>query len=101
MSRYNLVAKEPTHIITVGWDNPLQTYFLQVEDRTKEEDEAMVCWLGGVPDEITSIDELKEAIEPYGVLPEFVVQRLLQDHEERTQPSRLQKWAAQQLKEMK
>ena len=37
MSRHLLTPKDEKHTVVVGWDNPMQTYFLHVIDKEKED----------------------------------------------------------------
>src|SRR5215472_4662653 len=50
------IATSPYTVI-VGWDNPLQTYFAQVIDPSKSEEEELVCLIGA-SDELTTVDSL-------------------------------------------
>jgi hypothetical protein len=72
MSRHILTAKDPALRVVVGWDPPLATFFLQVEDLRKEDDEdedPMVAWLGFEPDEIPTVEALAEKLAPWAEIP--------------------------------
>ena len=61
MSRYYL-SKRPLEVI-VGWDNPLRTYFLQIIDPKKNEEEEVILWLGLPSSKLPTIADLERAIE--------------------------------------
>ena len=104
MSRhtYKGFGKEGRWEITVGWDNPLETFFAQVWDMSADDDEA-VDDLRGVEDscelfvgtsrsEIETIEALVSIVEPYGEVPDDVIDMLSDDHAKRRPPSLLQRW---------
>ena len=66
MSQYK-IATNPLTVI-VGWDNPLKTYFAQVIDQSKPEEEEMICSFGAT-EELTKVKSLIGAISPYAVIP--------------------------------
>jgi len=39
MNRHEIPAKNPVHQVFVGWDHPLLTFFVQVYDRIKLDDD--------------------------------------------------------------
>lgn len=85
MSRYELPPKDPAHKVIVGWDHPLLTYFVQVIDRKKEdddEDEKFVLWLGCSPREIYEVDHLARAVGRYAVLTTEMRTTLYDDKDE-------------------
>ena len=64
MSRHEVTAKDPSHCVTVGWDNPMQTFFAQVERQR----DPILLWLGtGHAQHITPYD-LVPLLEPYALL---------------------------------
>lgn len=68
MSRHEIPA---VHKIVVGWDHPLQTFFVQVIDRAREdagEDEKFVLWSGCTFREIYEVDQLARIVSRYGKL---------------------------------
>lgn len=66
MSRHELPAKRPGFIVVVGWDNPMMTYFAQVEDETAgEDDDPVVLWLGGSHREVLRPEDLVAQLAPY------------------------------------
>lgn len=48
MSQHVVVQEEKKFVF--GWDQPLQSFFLQVHDSTRSEDEQIVTWLGVTKD---------------------------------------------------
>lgn len=71
MSRHEIPARNPTHKIIVGWDPPLQTFFMQVIDRLSEEageDDKFVNWLGTDLREIYEVDQLRQRLQRYADL---------------------------------
>jgi len=71
MSRHEITARDPAHKVIVGWDHPLQIYFLQVIDRRKEEagdDDKFVLWAGTGLREIYEIDQLARKASRYAEL---------------------------------
>lgn len=67
-SRHEIPSKQDGHVVTVGWDNPLQTFFAQVENQRAPEPESMVLWLGGQPREHTAPETMVAALRPYAEL---------------------------------
>ena len=71
MSRHEISARDPNHKIVVGWDHPLQTFFVQVIDRRLEEDDEedkFVLWRGCRMREIYEVDQLARLVNRYGEL---------------------------------
>ncbi len=86
MSRYLLEAADSNHKVVVGWDNQLQTYFVQVLDADCECDEPPVLWAGCCRGEIPSVDALVDLVRPYAVIPQDTRTQLQQDYEMRRPP---------------
>lgn len=82
MSRYAMQDSQGRDAI-VGWDPPLQTFFLQGEFLGEDgrEREVPGIWIGGLPAEIPTIDALIARVQSeLGVaLPKFLENQLLQD----------------------
>ena len=59
--------RNPNHEILVGWDPPLNTYFVHVIDTTKEEDDKKrdILWIGTSPGEIHDVVKIANAVRPY------------------------------------
>jgi hypothetical protein len=46
VSRHVVINKQATKKWVFGWDQPLQSFYLQVHDLTLSEDDQIVIWLG-------------------------------------------------------
>lgn len=85
MSRHELPADSivsPEHNVTVGWDNPLQTFFAVVTNRETSEaddDEGLVAWLGTNYGEIRTVTDLTERLAPHARIDLPVAERLQQE----------------------
>jgi len=65
MSRYEYLPRHwPDHMsFAVGWDPALDTYFVQVMDHAKgEDDNCVIAWLGAMPPHYADIDQLMQAL---------------------------------------
>lgn len=85
MSRHEIPARDPAHKIIVGWDHPLQTFFMQVIDRKKEaagKDEKFVAWKGMVLREIYEVDDLRRRLSRYAELTQDTGATLYGDKDE-------------------
>jgi hypothetical protein len=84
--------------VTVGWDNPLATFFAQVFDPSIEEDaEACLLWIGTAPEAIPTVAALQAQLADWATLPADIVDRLRRDQQAATPPTPLQQWAHQLL----
>lgn len=91
MSRH-YISTAPDEIV-VGWDPPLQTYFLQISGPAKsEEEDELVLWLGASPGELPTVESLAAALAPYAPLPKELAWKLEEDKAESPLPSELQKF---------
>lgn len=88
MSRH-YVSRNPLEIV-VGWDSPLQTFFLQISDPTRDEGNEFVLWLGTYPGELPTIESLAAALAPYAALTEELAQQLAAEKAGSAKPSPLQ-----------
>jgi len=77
MSRYKLPADGLD--IVVGWDPPLSTFFVQVWDLHKPEDDNEVLWVGYTPGEIRDVDQVVKAVAPWVRVPDSVQRSLYAD----------------------
>jgi hypothetical protein len=85
MSRHEIPARNPAHKIIVGWDHPLQTFFMQVIDRKKEaagRDDKFVAWRGCEPREIYHVEDLRRYLRPYAELSPAMGATLYGDKDE-------------------
>jgi hypothetical protein len=83
------IAEKPNEIV-VGWDPPLQTFFLQILDPEKDEEEEIVLWLGARHGELQKVDDLAAALAPYASLTPELAQQLEAEKAGSTMPSPLQ-----------
>lgn len=82
MSRHQIAGLNPRHTVFVGWDPPLRSYFGQVYDPTKAEDENPVLWVGADrPQQLRAIHDLAEAMSGFAELDAPTIRRLFQDRE--------------------
>ncbi|WKA31625.1 hypothetical protein [Bradyrhizobium roseum] len=72
MSRHEIEAFDPLNKVIVGWDPPLQTFFVQVIVRKAEEagddDEKLVLWEGCSMREIQDVDDLGDILRHHAEL---------------------------------
>jgi hypothetical protein len=98
MSRYSIPAQHPALTVTVGWDNPLATFFAHVFDPSIEEDaDACLLWIGTAPEAISTVAALQAQLAGWATIPADIVARLLRDQHAATPPTPLQRWAHQLL----
>ena len=98
MSRYRIPAQDPGLTASVGWDNPLTTFFAQVFDPSIEEDaEACLLWIGTAPEAIPTVAALQAQLVGWATIPDDIVARLRRDQHAATPPTPLQRWAHQLL----
>lgn len=82
MSRHVIPARDPNLIIVVGWDNPLQSFFAQVErpeDPEEDDDDPILLWVGATPREVITVEDLTRHLAPYAALPPEVAAQLRQE----------------------
>lgn len=79
MSRHDIPARDSKYTVVVGWDRPMRTFFAHVKDPSLDEDEEMVLWIGGLFDEVKTVEGLAEAIKAYADLPEKMATTLWHD----------------------
>lgn len=67
MSQHKVVQEEKEFVF--GWDQALQSYYLQVHDKTRDEDEQIIVWLGADKDtQMYEIQDLVTAARKHGLL---------------------------------
>jgi len=77
MSRRHVAARTPGLTVTVGWDNPLATFFAQI---TRQQDpdhtrDPVVFWIGGIAGEVRRAEDLVVPLAPYADLtPDDIAQ---------------------------
>jgi hypothetical protein len=104
MSRH-VVKQTDDVLVVVGWDPPLQTFFLQVFDEKEEnENKAMKLWLGASRSgEIPALEDLEAHLGAYSditggaVLSDEVREKLVNDQNHTTTPSPLQRMMIDRL----
>jgi hypothetical protein len=84
MSRHEIPARDPDkHQVTVGWDHPLQTYFVQVYLVTEpDDDKKLFHWRGTNLRELYEIDDLRRALGRYAELTAQMGSTLYGDKDE-------------------
>jgi hypothetical protein len=97
MSRH-CIATEPFEIV-VGWDTPLQTFFLEFFEVAKDNDEEdkILLWLGTQPGELPTVADLEsalasDALTSHVELTPKLRQQLEADKTKSTEPTVLQQW---------
>jgi hypothetical protein len=104
MPQYTFRGKEGYIGIIVGWDNPLETFFVQVwdersrsqlelDDEEEVYDEGVLrLWAGTWRGEIPDLDRLVELVEPHGRIPDEILDQLRKDYESRRPPEPIQRY---------
>lgn len=85
MSRHELAARDPAHKIIVGWDHPMQTFFVQVIDRWLENeghDDKFVLWRGCSLRELYEVDDVARVVGRYAELTPEMRSSLYGDKDE-------------------
>jgi hypothetical protein len=102
MSRYVLPVHDPTLRVTVGWDPPLQTFFVQVVRPTTapHADDTLVAWLGTRAQEIPSVAQLGRQLVAYAVIPRATQAQLAREQRESRPPTALQVRLRQALEQL-
>ncbi len=80
MSRHGLTPFNPAHEVTVGWDSPLQTFFVQVLDTAADEgDDYEVLWIGTSFGEVLDATAIVVAVRPFATVPDGLAHMLTAD----------------------
>lgn len=67
MSQHVVVREEKKWVF--GWDQPLQSFFLQVHDTTRDEDDQIITWLGATAEtRMYEVQDLVTAAARNGLL---------------------------------
>lgn len=93
MSRYDIDTANPAATAcVVGWDNPLQTFFAQVEQfgNSPDDDPTMLLWFGTAPSECLDVNQLAAKIYPWAILPADIAAKLEDERDAAPAPSRHQ-----------
>ena len=92
MTQHRLIPKLPGHTCVVGWDVPLQTYFAIVSrDTDDDEEDNLVLWVGGKPQECRSPSDLIAPLKPYADLTPTMAAQLKADRAAAPKPTQLQR----------
>jgi len=76
MSRHE-VSNEQGKIV-YGWDRMLNSFYLQIHDSSKSEDDNPIVWLGATGAlHLTNVSDLVHAAEKYGIVIPYPMQRVL------------------------
>ena len=88
MSRYDIGDSKTGFVI--GWDNPLQTFFVMSAERDPEEDYPVFS-IGQRPMDIGHPKALREMLDYFGLeVPDEIMVRLTNDFDGRTPPTEQQ-----------
>jgi hypothetical protein len=70
MSRNTILSRLPGLAVVFGWDNPMGTFFAQVEREQDDDDprDPLLLWLGSGQGEISRAEDLVEPLAPYAYL---------------------------------
>src|SRR5262245_55082868 len=102
MSRYMIAQDDPHLTVTVGWDNPLQTFFASVvDDRIPEGEDDCVLWLGQVEGEVRTVGELYLALMPWVELSVETLRQLTHDRDTSPPQTPLQQQMLRMLKHLR
>lgn len=88
MSQYSFRAVG--HEIVVGWDNPLETFFVQVWDESSDADDP-VLWVGTTPEAVATVEALSALVRPYGEISDELLKKLREDFALREPPTEWQR----------
>jgi hypothetical protein len=67
MSQHIVTQEEKKFVF--GWDQPLMSFFLQVHDSTRSEEEQIIAWLGATADtKMYEVEDLVYAARKHGLL---------------------------------
>jgi hypothetical protein len=77
MSRHQLLPNNPRFEVFVGWDPPLQTFFVQVYDREGAEEDQPFVWLGASGR--IGFEELVRGVSPYAPISLQMAELLSED----------------------
>jgi hypothetical protein len=98
MSRYRIPAHEEHYDIHVGWDDPLETYFVQIFTTTTDDDDAgCILWEGHGFQALPTVEAFQRALQPYATLPPAIRTQLCHDRAHTTPRSPLQEQILQRF----
>lgn len=83
MSRHTLVGKDHNHEVVVGWDRPLESFFVQVYDKSKAgTDGELIVWKGTSYRELPDIDDVRRIAGRYAEITADTASTLYGDKDE-------------------
>lgn len=100
MSQYDIPITTPAGVTcTVGWDNPLRTYFAQIKRAVVVGDaDPVLFWIGSREGECPDLASLEQTLAPWATIPDAVRLQLATDRSAATPPTRLQRTMVALLK---
>jgi hypothetical protein len=78
VSRYTL-RQDSKYEVVVGYDRPLDSYFVQVVDERQSKelrDLVMILWVGTSRQEIVTVERLADLVQEWAPIPEAILERL-------------------------
>lgn len=119
MSRYEQLSTDGKHRVVYGYDNPLDTFFLQVfelkeenpgnsaaigaddarsdiepvadDDASWDREVGLIAWLGTLTGQVPIVDDLISAAAPYVSIPETTLEKLKADQQNAPGPTPFQR----------
>lgn len=86
MSRHEIEPLDPKHRVTVGWDHPMQTFFIQVVDHALDDagdnDDYMILWKGASMRELYEVEDLERIARRYAKFTPEIGAKLYGDKDE-------------------
>lgn len=83
MSRYFVRCFDDDLVVSLGWDEPLGTYFAQVEPPGPGDPDDLLLWAGTVPGEILEVNRLPVLVGPWANLKPSLLAQLQADRRAR------------------
>ena len=80
-SRRSIPARAADLTVVVGWDNPLSTFFAQVERNQDDDDprDPILLWIGSELGEVAQAEQLAGPLAPYAALTPGLIEQLRAD----------------------
>jgi copper oxidase (laccase) domain-containing protein len=72
---HHIVAQEDEKIFAFGWDQPLMSFFLQVFDITRPENDQIIVWLGSTNEtKMYEVEDLVREANKHGLTIDYPTQ---------------------------
>ena len=87
MSRYTIRVPAKNYLVMFGYDRPLNYVFLDIDDTSKDEEDAEVFGCLNLPNVFTinSMDGYKEVLNDLGIeIPQAMIEQVHMDRDEAT-----------------